>query len=73
MDKINNQLYQANVELVDKIKWLEEDKKILQKRIREALEILENKRHCEILLGVANDTSTEQVIKILKGRYIKDV
>ena len=42
MDRINENLYQANIELVDRNKLLEKDVSILQKRIEKAIEILEN-------------------------------
>lgn len=40
MEKINERLYEANIELVDRNKLLEKDVSILQKRIEKAIEIL---------------------------------
>lgn len=42
MDRINENLYQANIELVDRNKLLEKDVSILQKRIERALEYIED-------------------------------
>lgn len=58
MEKINKQMYQANIDLVDKNKLLEKDIKNMQKKIDEAVEYLkEHKPVCSsailmnILLG----------------------
>lgn len=63
MDKINEQLYKSNIYLVDKNRWLEEDKKRLIKRIQTAIEMLEENKTKE----------NEEIIKVLKGRYMKHV
>lgn len=63
MDKINEQLYKSNILLVDKNRWLEEDKKRLIKRIQTAIEMLEENKTKE----------NEEIIKVLKGRYMKHV
>ena len=63
MDKINEQLYKSNIYLVDKNRWLEEDKKRLIKRIHTAIEMLEENKTKE----------NEEIIKVLKGRYMKHV
>lgn len=63
MDKINEQLYKSNILLVDKNRWLEEDKKRLIKRIHTAIEMLEENKTKE----------NEEIIKVLKGRYMKHV
>ena len=63
MDKINEQLYKSNILLVDKNRWLEEDKKRLIKRIQTAIEMLEDNKTKE----------NEEIIKVLKGRYMKHV
>ena len=58
MEKINKQMYQANIDLVDKNKLLEKDIKNMQKKMDEAIEYLkEHKPVCSsailmnILLG----------------------
>ena len=58
MEKINKQMYQANIDLVDKNKLLEKDIKNMQKKFDEAVEYLkEHKPVCSsailmnILLG----------------------
>lgn len=63
MKKINEQLYKSNIYLVDKNRWLEEDKKRLIKRIQTAIEMLEDNKSKE----------NEEIIKVLKGRYMKHV
>ncbi|MBQ4031233.1 MAG: hypothetical protein II625_05720 [Bacilli bacterium] len=63
MEKINEQLYKSNIYLVDKNRWLEEDKKRLIKRIQTAIEMLEENKTKE----------NEEIIKVLKGRYMKHV
>lgn len=51
MDKINEQLYEANIELVDRNKLLEKDLGILQKRIDKAVEYLkEHKPVCSSMM-----------------------
>lgn len=71
MDKINEQMYQANIELVDRNKLLEEDKKILLKRINSTIEMLEDfKINSQ---DVENQWAVEIcniIIKSLKGRYV---
>lgn len=63
MDKINEQMYKSNIYLVDKNRWLEEDKKRLIKRMKTAIEMLEENKTKE----------NEEIIKVLKGRYMKHV
>lgn len=63
MEKINEQMYKSNIYLVDKNRWLEEDKKRLIKRIQTAIEMLEENKTKE----------NEEIIKVLKGRYMKHV
>lgn len=65
MEKINERLYQANIDLVDRNRLLEEDKTILKKRIKDAIEILNDNT---IEAGKACRIS----IDILKGRYVKN-
>lgn len=62
MDRINENLYQANIELVDRNKLLEKDVSILQKRIDKAIEMIENlmDNNLEVHKG-------EPIIKVLKG------
>lgn len=67
MDKINEQMYQSNIYLVDKNRWLEEDKKRLLKRMKLAIEILEEHKTKE------NEELCNTIIKVLKGRYFKNV
>lgn len=67
MDKINEQMYQSNIYLVDKNRWLEEDKKILLKRMKLAIELLEEYKTKE------NEELCNTIIKVLKGRYFKNV
>lgn len=51
MDRINEQMYQANIELVDRNKLLEKDLGILQKRIDKAIELLkEHKPVCSSMM-----------------------
>lgn len=65
MDKINEQMYQANIELVDKNKLLEEDKKILTKRMNRALNfIVENELERKYRYA-------RNLKAILEGRYIE--
>ena len=64
MERINERLYQANIDLVDRNRLLEEDKTILTKRIQDAIEILNDNT---IEAGKACRIS----IDILKGRYMK--
>lgn len=69
MDKINEQMYKSNIYLVDKNRWLEEDKKILLKRMKIAIEMLEEyKAESKEYEDLCNT-----IIKVLKGRYIKNV
>lgn len=73
MNKINEQMYKANIELVDKNRILEEDKKILTKRINSTIEMLEDfKINSQ---DVENQWAVEIcniIIKSLRGRYVKD-
>ena len=72
MEKINEHLYQANIELVDKNKLLEQDKKILTKRINKAIEyIKENEIYPES--SENNYVESTALLNILKGRYFKNV
>lgn len=65
MDRINEQLYQANIELVDRNKLLEKDVSILQKRIERALEYVEDVLEYE---GKEyTNVIKETLKKILKG------
>lgn len=78
MDRINEQLYQANIELVDRNKLLEEDKKILIKRINRALKYIEEHsdepRTCVYGLPKFKvfNGDIEELANILKGRYVED-
>ena len=58
MEKINEQMYQANIDLVDKNKLLEKDIKNMQKKFDEAIEYLkEHKPVCSsaILMNILLD------------------
>lgn len=70
MDKINEQMYQANIELVDKNKLLEEDKKILTKRMNKAIEIIERNENKAPIEVVLNDIGL--ALKVLKGEEYGD-
>ena len=65
MDKINEQMYKSNIYLVDKNRWLEEDKNRLIKRMRIAIEMLEENKTKE------NEKLCNTIIKVLKGSYKK--
>ena len=62
--EINERMYQANIDLVDKNKLLEEDKRILQKRINNAIEFI--KQTDEYYLDGVNI----ELIDMLKGKVI---
>lgn len=69
MDKINENLYQANIELVDRNKLLEKDVSILQERIEKAIEYIENnmgKSNNHLYFEVL-DEEIEDFLNILKG------
>ncbi len=65
MDRINENLYQANIELVDRNKLLEKDVSILQKRIDRAIEIIEQNENKAPIEVVLNDIGL--ALKVLKG------
>jgi len=65
MDKINEQMYKSNIYLVDKNRWLEEDKNRLIKRMKIAIEMLEENKTKE------NEKLCNIIIKVLKGSYKK--
>ena len=77
MEKINEHLYQANIELVDKNKILEKDKKILTKRINKAIEYTESKKNIaeQKFVSIPNKfvdfSILEDILNILKGRYVE--
>lgn len=73
---IDERMYQANIELVDRNKLLEEDKLILQKRINKAIEYIEehrigNEYSYEYDLFQRN-ARTSDLLKILKGEYFNE-
>lgn len=76
MDKINEQMYQANIELVDRNRLLEEDKKILQKRLNKAVEYTEKKisiaeqKFVSIPNKLIDVSVLEDILDILQGRYV---
>ena len=65
INQINNQLYKSNIYLVDKNRWLEEDKDRLIKRMKMAIEMLEENKTKE------NEKLCNIIIKVLKGSYKK--
>ena len=67
MDKINEQLYRANIDLVDRNKLLEEDKKILMKRINNVTEYIETLNEYRI-----NKKAKKNILEMLQGRYLKN-
>ena len=73
MDRINEQMYQANIELVDRNKLLEKDVSILQKRIDKAIEYIEKKEQIaeQKFVSIPNKLVDfgilEEISKILKG------
>lgn len=77
IDKMNEKLYQENIDLVDKNKYLENQLLLLQKRIDQAIEHIE--KHIEdkkYLNNIYSDKSMlEMILEILKGEdnfFIKD-
>ena len=73
--EINERMYQANIDLVDRNKLLEEDKKILQKRIEKATEYIDQLLENVISLGVEEERREykrfEHTKEILQGRYVE--
>lgn len=61
MERINERMYQANIELVDRNKLLEEDKKILQKNIDKAIELI------ELNICGGSISNAKEVLETLKG------
>lgn len=61
---MDEKLYRANVELVDKNTLLEEDVKILKRRIQHAIKFIEQTK------GYYHDGIDEELIDILKGDVI---
>lgn len=61
MERINERMYQANIELVDRNKLLEEDKKLLQKKINKAIELI------ELNICGGSISNAREVLEILKG------
>lgn len=64
MERINERMYQANIELVDRNKLLEEDKKILQRKINNAIYLITEGREYK-----EEDYTTfeRELLSILKG------
>lgn len=62
MDKINERMYQANIELVDRNKLLEKDVSILQRRIDTAIEYIE-----PFYENALDYTEFKEILEILKG------
>lgn len=67
MDKINENLYQANIELVDRNKLLEKDVSILQNRIDKAIEYIEN-----FINYLPKEDKAIELLSILKGEEYGD-
>lgn len=76
MEKINEKMYQANIDLVDKNKLLEEDKKILLKRMNKAIDYIYENAFDEERKTIIDELYIEEIndlLKILKGKYMKEV
>ena len=78
IENINNRIIDANVKLQDENKLLKEDKEILKRRIDKAIEYVEentNENEAKFY-GIPDykvfKGNIEQVLKILKGEYIKE-
>lgn len=68
MEKINERIYQANIELVDRNKLLEEDVKKLERRINNALEYIEAAfKEDEINVGNIYHSAYDEIYILLKG------
>lgn len=67
MDRINEHLYQANIDLVDRNKLLEEDLKKAQKRIDTAIEYIE-----PFYEDALDYTEFKEILEILKGEDYGD-
>lgn len=76
VEKMNNQILEANLKLLDENKLLKEDKEILKRRIGKAIEYIEKNTEIrkstfyglpdyEVFNGYSKD-----VLEILKGEYI---
>lgn len=65
MDKINEQIYNANVELVDRNRILDADNKILKRRIEKTIEYLENNNILKEL--IQDEKAKKELLEILKG------
>lgn len=65
--EINERMYQANIDLVDRNKLLEEDKRILQKRINIAIKFLEETKG-----SYYHDGVDEELLDILRGKYYNE-
>lgn len=65
MDKINENLYQANIELVDRNKLLEKDVGILQKKIDTAIEYIVHPTFTG--RNSTNEEILVDILRILKG------
>lgn len=69
---IDERMYQANIDLVDKNKLLEEDKRILQKRLDTAIEYIENNAKINIEDSITIIKFYKELLKILKGEYFNE-
>lgn len=65
MDSINEKIFNANIQLQDENKVLKQDKKILQKRMDNAIEVL-NDNSIEV------NTACRMAVRILKGEYVNE-
>lgn len=63
-DNINKNLIEANTKLVDEIRFLKKDKKMLQRRINKAIELID----LNICGGSINNA--KELLDVLKGEYI---
>lgn len=75
MEKINERIYEANIELVDRNKLLEEDVKKLEKRIEKAIEYIMSELITEYDIKYGGNVSgsdlpveaIKPILEILKG------
>lgn len=80
MDSINEKIYNANIQLQDENKVLKQDKKILQKRMNNAIEYIEyiinqfeQVNDKELITNRMVDINyIKELKKILKGEYFNE-
>lgn len=62
VEKMNRNIVEANVKLQDENKWLKDDKERLKKRIKTAIDYIDEKGRLKY--------EPEELKAILKGRYV---